>query len=571
VVPLERQTAPAGLDAPNRSPGAALKWAGDAGACALSTVAFLLAGHLVLEGRSAEGAACGLAGLALLALWRGRRSEPARFAVGAGLALAFVAWSSAFIAFASTVGPDGRRYYCLFDDALISMRYGWNLAHGQGLVWNPGERVEGFTSLPMTLLMAVPAWLFDRSGAVLAVQVLGVATLLAASVLAARLARELGSAGRTWALAGVLACYPLAYWTLMGMETGLLSVLLLAAVGRAVEPVTSARPDLRLSALLGLAVLTRPDALLPVLAVVGLRVVESRRDRRRAVALEVAAVALFVIGQGLFRWLYYGSLVPNTYVLKIVGIPLAVRLHAGLVDAVRALGWLLPALALAAVSVRAGDRRHRLVFAAWAASVAADVWMGGDAWPRWRFLTPTLPLLLVLAVDGASRLRAPLRARWAPAAALTLAVAGTSAPFVHEAFLARYPFEAAESHVNVGIAVKLRRLCTSEATVGVFFAGAVPYYSGLRAIDFLGKTDPVIARRPPDLDLPPGHNKSDLHDSIGRRRPDWVEEFYWGRDEDLSARSDYTRVDGLWLRTGSPHVRWELTSRLPADGAWASP
>jgi hypothetical protein len=26
---------------------------------------------------------------------------------------------------------------------MISMRYAWNVSHGSGLVWNPGERVEG--------------------------------------------------------------------------------------------------------------------------------------------------------------------------------------------------------------------------------------------------------------------------------------------------------------------------------------------------------------------------------------------------------------------------------------------
>ena len=46
---------------------------------------------------------------------------------------------------------DGTRYYVLFDDAMISMRYAYNLAHGNGLVWNIGERVQGFTN---------PLWVF---------------------------------------------------------------------------------------------------------------------------------------------------------------------------------------------------------------------------------------------------------------------------------------------------------------------------------------------------------------------------------------------------------------------------
>ena len=43
---------------------------------------------------------------------------------------------------------------CLFDDAMISMRYARNLAEGHGLVFNAGEYVQGFSNPLMTLLMA---------------------------------------------------------------------------------------------------------------------------------------------------------------------------------------------------------------------------------------------------------------------------------------------------------------------------------------------------------------------------------------------------------------------------------
>src|SRR3972149_692187 len=42
------------------------------------------------------------------------------------------------------------------DDAFISFRYALNLVKGCGLVWNPGERVEGYTNFLWTLFMAVP-------------------------------------------------------------------------------------------------------------------------------------------------------------------------------------------------------------------------------------------------------------------------------------------------------------------------------------------------------------------------------------------------------------------------------
>ena len=50
-------------------------------------------------------------------------------------------WCLNSIYFNSFIAVDGKRYYTLFDDAMISMRYAWNFSHGNGLVWNPGERV----------------------------------------------------------------------------------------------------------------------------------------------------------------------------------------------------------------------------------------------------------------------------------------------------------------------------------------------------------------------------------------------------------------------------------------------
>ena len=42
----------------------------------------------------------------------------------------------------------------LCDDAFISFRYARNLLEGHGLVFNPGERVEGYTNLLWVLELA---------------------------------------------------------------------------------------------------------------------------------------------------------------------------------------------------------------------------------------------------------------------------------------------------------------------------------------------------------------------------------------------------------------------------------
>ena len=46
------------------------------------------------------------------------------------------------------------RHYFLGDDSYISFRYALHLAEGLGLVWNPGEWVEGYTNFLWVILMA---------------------------------------------------------------------------------------------------------------------------------------------------------------------------------------------------------------------------------------------------------------------------------------------------------------------------------------------------------------------------------------------------------------------------------
>jgi len=50
---------------------------------------------------------------------------------------------------------EGKRYFTLWDDSMISMRYAYNLAHGNGLVWNAGDHVQGYSNLGWTLWLAL--------------------------------------------------------------------------------------------------------------------------------------------------------------------------------------------------------------------------------------------------------------------------------------------------------------------------------------------------------------------------------------------------------------------------------
>ena len=71
------------------------------------------------------------------------RGRPSAARVGAALAVALVP-------FALLVW----RFDFVCDDAYITFRYARNFAEGRGLVYNPGERIEGYTNFAWTVMVA---------------------------------------------------------------------------------------------------------------------------------------------------------------------------------------------------------------------------------------------------------------------------------------------------------------------------------------------------------------------------------------------------------------------------------
>jgi hypothetical protein len=496
------------------------------------------------------------------------------------LVAAYLGWAALFLA-RSTVVTDQGRYPCLFDDAMVSLRYAWNLAHGAGLVWNPGERVEGITSLSWSLCMSLGALWLDKPAAVLFVQLTGMALVVAVALLARALSAELGgrSALGLISAAAVLVYYPLSYWSLMGMETGLLTAVSLAALLLAVRTESQPGASTPLALLLGSMFCTRPDAALPAAAILAFRAIVRLREQRSVRALrpwllEASVFTGIVASVTLFRWLYYGELVPNTYQLKMAGWPLPWRLRNGAHFVLPFLDTSRYLLLFALCSLLFQRDARRLLLLGFAVCIiAAQIWVGGDAWPYWRMLVPGASALIVLAVDGAGSLarwllrseRAGLRAAGA-LAGVVVALAAADRAFLPELRLKVPAYMVNLNRATVPAALELARYADPEGSVAVAAAGAVPYYSGLRGVDVLGKSDRHIARLPGDGaygdTVTPGHNKYDLHYSIEQLRPDAIYDAVSlsrrpGNDVFEFVRRHYVQRGSFWLRRDSSHVHWD--------------
>lgn len=322
--------------------------------------------------------------------------------------------SAAFMA-RSAFDVDGRTYFSLFDDAMISMRYARNLAGGYGLVWNPHEApVEGYSNLLWTLWMAVLHLLPVPEPLIpLAVMITGAILLVGNVVVVGAVSRFLTGDRLTMVLTMALTAlyYPLVYWTLRGMEVGFLTFLISCAVLLALRIGRQRRP--RDVAILGVvfaaAALTRDDALVPILVTtLWIGTVLPRADRNRVLFPLVAAIAIPMAAVAIFRQTYYHALVPNTYHLKVSGVSLWSRLSRGLKALVQLEIAHLLAPTIAALLVLQSrpkpGREFTLLSALLVTAALYSVYVGGDAW-EWmlysnRYITPVIPLLLVLASAG---------------------------------------------------------------------------------------------------------------------------------------------------------------------------
>jgi hypothetical protein len=223
-----------------------------------------------------------------------------------------------------------------------------------------------------------------------------------------------------------------------------------------------------------------------------------------------------------------------------------------------------------------------------------SIWVGGDPWPYWRFTAPSLPVLLILAAQvcvyiydkirssfqnersqtGRLFWRLPIVIVGPFAVLISLAINST---FLPEAWFQQVPYQADSNRLNVNRSLAINYLTKPDATVGVFGAGVIPYFTGRQAVDFFGKSDPRIAHLPPDLSgavswagmfSVPGHNKYDLEYSIMTLQPTYIEAAHSGR-QDLTewARNHYVEVTfrrtSLLLLRESPAVYWDRIASLP--------
>lgn len=303
------------------------------------------------------------------------------------------------------------------DDAWITYRVSRNLLAGGHLVYNIGDQVEGITNLLWAIAISCAAFVTRLE--------IPQASLFLTGLCVVIMCQRIMTLGRdvtgSWVIGSVAACSLILtpdMWRIqiMGLEAPLYCVLQIEFFIRVY------RKQLDLAALMSvLLFMTRPEGLMFGLIVCASWLIGDRDAKRLW-----RVIGIVVIGVGsveIFRYLYYGSVVPNSVIAK--SIPMDIVLRRWRTTATYCMGfiqmngqWIVVMFAGAIAAMC--RRRHytdefRLSLAALACIAASFVvvfrntgdWMNGH-----RLLMQYGPAYVSLLIVSAKAMRTPHAIVW---------------------------------------------------------------------------------------------------------------------------------------------------------------
>jgi hypothetical protein len=497
-------------------------------------------------------------------------------------------------------------YRSMVDDAMTSVQYAKQLALGNGVVFNVGERVEGYTNFLWVVFMAPIYGVCHLLGVEFVPVIIHVNMLIAAGVVL--FVYLLGA--RIWGprhlatLVAVGLCLvdnSFTVWAALGLEVHFLALFMLLALWLA-RTAPRRRALYTGLALLG-AHLTRPDAGLFCAVVVGNELYEAlvafrKRDRagaRKAFLDAVVMGAAWAVPFAAYfawRYNYYGALFPNTYYLKLEGEIDAWSRGIEYLRSFLDVRAFVPALGLLAVFALR-DKTIRTLFVYVVLHVYYVTYVGGDFFPGHRFYVPELAhfaLLVGAAVDVIYRFAQKERAasllaridvgsRELTGFGFAAAIGACTLVYVRGLDMGPLQGEVITWRENLRAHRRMLQWVGKNKPEGASFAtcliGHTGYFSETRVIDVCGVLDPVVAKRHVKNfgKGQAGHEKIAEPDYIFKKRPTYVglrvlHGDLYRRGYFLNADIPDHTFEGVWqLDTLPERGRYLEDTRLNFEGA----
>ena len=510
--------------------------------------------------------------------------------------LLFALYGSFFIKKTSFF-QNGKHYYCLFDDAMISMTYAKNAVNGYGLNWAKfGEPVEGFTH-PLWTFMMIPIQLIPVGIEMksLFVQLISLLLLVFTLIYIKKLTQLLVNNARSyiWLIPVILTAtyYPLLNWSLQGMETGLQALMITASFYYLfMEDTISKRNTVKICIILALSLILRMDMLLFVLLVIFYLVLTNKpKFKRILLALSIIFTPFFLYL--IFRYFYFHDFLPNTYYLKMTGISAEIRVLRGLSVFIDFVNPILPVLILTILLSLVFARNLKIIALIGCVFIqfAYSVYVGGDAW-EWssiganRFVSFAMPMLFVLLAiftDEIIRKFSLFKCKiYAVLFGFIMLVfsflsfngllfSKQSQEKWNNIILKNHPLHYVYHYYMVEKVNELNKITSQDAVIATVQAGICGYYSQFKLTDIMGYNDKYIAKGPVYFKLTkknykefvPGHVKLNYDYTINKVKPDIIYDTWGIQYPEIKIQLDtllekyYNEVsEKFWVRKGSENV-----------------
>lgn len=418
------------------------------------------------------------------------------------------------------------------DDAFTSLRYIKNILNGQGLVFNPGERVEGYTNFLWVMILSTIKLIGNLSRLNINLEELtqtlstffGLTFLIAVYVLSNRIFNDkkysslFSSAFSFLIVLMVLYTTPFMYWSVSGMETSLFATLTIITIYLFIESYHSQKlmPFVIVSILNSLL---RPEGFIFFFILIFIRTILNFIEKepnkllprivdsldpfiKKTVFIYLSVMSLYI----LFRLIYYGYPFPNTFYAKTeFNLEFLKRGWNYLTEFVQdyfMYGFMFVPIAFL-FNKKYFEKETITLLLFSVIYILLIVLIGGDVLPTGRFFLPILPLIYILFISSINQIiQNYSQERWMKyfygIMIIVLVIFSTSN------YKMQKPKMLEKRAYEIGLVSKMKiyadwvskKYDNKNSVVALSTIGAFSFYSNSIVIDLVGLTDEYIAHHP---------------------------------------------------------------------------
>ncbi|MEW6104366.1 MAG: hypothetical protein AB1630_11235 [bacterium] len=392
--------------------------------------------------------------------------------------------------------------FFMIDDAFTSFRYAKNLVEGKGFVYNPGERVEGYTNFLWTLIIAIFMKLGFQPERLS--QVLGIIFAGLSIFLVFLIGCLLSPKNRLFNLITCLflcanSCF--ACWADGGLEGPFFTFLILLAIYRYFLEIQNKKVYLS-PILFGISSLTRPEGILffGITFIHQIVLFFKNKISLKNLFLSIAFFLSIFAPYYLWRYAYYGFPLPNTFYAKVgEGISQYLRGVKYIKDfLIEFSGWIFLAIPFVFKRFNTNYLYFLLITFSYLLYI---IYIGGDSLSMYRFLVPILPFLYLLFQEGLKSFTELFSEK--KAIAIVFIILAIGIPLTTKKSFSGNSYNALSSQSTLTqnwsfVGKWMKDNISKNASIALSPAGAIPYYSGLYSIDMLGLCDLNISHMKSD-------------------------------------------------------------------------